>query len=215
MKQFKDSEPKAAERQVWISCFLNIALCLALGEILAMMFAWENSFSTGIALPVSVRRILYMPKYLERNLFSAGGIETVLALGLTGRNRCSCMEAGRKLLSSNVSQDGIWSYRAVWIEGLIFCLTILSVVAWKSLKSAKAEITEERIFSSFTLDRVLEISVKRATILGFCPLLFRVGVLKLERIIGWADSLLKKLFMPIDGGFRRQNVMNTKPSQGL
>ena len=138
MKQFKDSEPKAAERQVWISCFLNIGALFGPGRNSGYDVRMGKFISTGIALPVSVRRILYMPKYLERNLFSAGGIETVLALGLTGGIAVAVWRLAESFLSSNVSQDGIWSYRAVWIEGLIFCLTILSVVAWKSLKERQS-----------------------------------------------------------------------------
>lgn len=138
MKQFKDSEQKRRRDRFGYHAFLILALCLALGEILAMMFAWENSFPR-VLLCLCLSGGYYICRSIWSEIyFRPGESKTVLALGLTGGIAVAVWRLAESFLSSSVSQDGIWSYRAVWIEGLIFCLTILSVVAWKSFKERQS-----------------------------------------------------------------------------
>ena len=113
--------------------FLILVLSLIVGEILAMMFPWKNSFPR-VLLCLCLSGGYYICRSVWADIyFRPGESKMVLVLGLAGGIAVAIWRLAESFLNS-VSQNEIWSYRAVWIEGLIFCLTILSVVAWKSFK---------------------------------------------------------------------------------
>ena len=118
--------------------FLILALCLTLGEILAMIFAWEHSFPR-VLLCLCLSGGYYICRSIWSGIyFRPGESKTVLTLGLIGGSAVAVWRLAESFRSSSVTQDGIWSYRVVWIEGLIFCLTLLFAAAWKSFKERQS-----------------------------------------------------------------------------
>ena len=104
--------------------FLLLAALLILGEGLAMYFGWTESFP----------RIIRAGAY-----FRAGESRWATALALAGG---AGVAVWRLWESFGEGTAAGWGYRAVWIEGLAFCLLLLAEMGISYLRERRGGSSE-------------------------------------------------------------------------
>ena len=113
--------------------------CLGAGEILAMIFSWEKSLPR-VLFGLCLAGGYYLCRCIWSGVhFRSGGFRAAQVLALPAGSVLALWRLLESFFSSRLSQDGIWSYRAVWIEGLIFCLTVLCAAGLKAFRKGQRE----------------------------------------------------------------------------
>ena len=119
--------------------FFLLGCCLGAGEILAMIFSWEKSLPR-VLFGLCLAGGYYLCRCIWSGVhFRSGGFRAAQVLALPAGSVLALWRLLESFFSSRLSQDGIWSYRAVWIEGLIFCLTVLCAAGLKAFRKGQRE----------------------------------------------------------------------------
>lgn len=119
--------------------FLLLAALLILGEGLAMYFGWTESFPR-IMGALCITGGYYLIRCIRAGVyFRAGESRWATALALAGG---AGVAVWRLWESFGEGTAAGWGYRAVWIEGLAFCLLLLAEMGISYLRERRGGSSE-------------------------------------------------------------------------
>lgn len=120
--------------QYGCQAFLMLSIALIAGEMLAVVWDWTDSFprtlgALCLACGYYIVRCIWVDVY-----FRPGDSRAAPVLAITGGAGVALWRLLESFWSSRLSQEGIWGYRAVWIEALGFCAVLLTALGLKYLR---------------------------------------------------------------------------------
>ena len=135
MKDSAETDRRSRLRnQYGRQAFLMLSIALIVGETLAILWNWTDSFPRTLgALCLAggyyIVRCIWADVY-----FRPGDYRAAPVLAITGGAGVALWRLLESFWSSRLSQEGIWGDRAVWIETLGFCAVLLAALGLKYLR---------------------------------------------------------------------------------
>ncbi len=136
-------DPASADRrrhlrdQYGCQAFLMLAAVLILGETLAMIWNWKDSFPRTLGA-LCLAGGYYLVRCIWADVyFQPGDFRAAPALAIAGGAGVALWRLLESFWSGRISQEGIWGYRAVWIEALGFCVVLLAAMGLKFLRERR------------------------------------------------------------------------------